>query len=84
MSRIPFDRGVAMVWPWAARRLMREAGLLAGPPDYCFIFPRSLRSLRFLERRVARLPLGAQYLVIGSKPSASQAAASAWFAAPLA
>jgi SAM-dependent methyltransferase len=68
MSRIPFDRGVSMVWPRTARRLMRQAGLHASAPEYCFIFPRSLRALRFMERHVSRLPLGAQYLVLGSKP----------------
>jgi len=68
MSRIPFDRGVSMVWPRTAQQWMRQAGLHASAPEYCFIFPRGLRALRFMEGRVSRLPLGAQYLVLGSKP----------------
>jgi SAM-dependent methyltransferase len=72
MSRIPFDRGVVMVWPRDARRLMRKAGLSAAWPDYCFIFPRVLGGLRFLERYASRLPLGAQYLVLGRKDGARE------------
>ena len=47
---------------------MRQAGLHVSAPEYCFIFPRRLSALRFVEKRVSRIPLGAQYLVLGSKP----------------
>jgi SAM-dependent methyltransferase len=71
MSRIPFDRGVTMVWPREARRLMQQAGLSAGAPDYCFLFPRGLSALRWIERHVTRFPFGAQYLVLGRKAAPS-------------
>jgi hypothetical protein len=35
--------------------------------DHLFLFPHALRWLRPLEARIARLPLGAQYLVLAEK-----------------
>jgi len=69
MRRIPFDRDAAMLWPAAARRLLRGADLAVELASFAFIFPRPLRLLRPLERYVSRLPLGAQYLVLGRKPA---------------
>ena len=37
--------------------------------DFLFIFPRVLKFFRPLERRVSRLPLGAQYQVLALKPA---------------
>ncbi len=64
MSKIPFDRDAIMVWPSEARRLMQHAGLTPVRTDFCFIFPKFLRSLRCLEPHLTRLPLGAQYQVL--------------------
>jgi SAM-dependent methyltransferase len=69
MSRIPFDRGAKPVPPPSARRLVVENGFtLAGPTRYLFVFPAVLKALRFTERRLERLPVGAQYLVLGQRP----------------
>jgi SAM-dependent methyltransferase len=67
MSRIPFDRDAVLVWPWQARRLLREAGLRIVRTDYLFVFPRFLKALRPAEPFLCGLPLGAQYQVLGIK-----------------
>lgn len=69
MRRIPFDRDAVPLLPWKARRLLVSAGFrCAAPTRYFFIFPRVLAVLRPLERLLARLPLGAQYLILGEAP----------------
>ena len=68
MSRIPFDRDAITLSPPAARRLVREGGFEIIRTDFLFFFPRCLSSLRSLERRLARLPLGAQYQVLCRRP----------------
>lgn len=70
MRRIPFDRDAAMVWPEQARRLAGRCGLEPLATDFLFIFPRFMRWLRPLERNLARLPLGAQYMVLCRRASA--------------
>jgi SAM-dependent methyltransferase len=67
MSRIPFDRGTIMLSVLETRRLMRAGGFEPIRTDFQFLFPRMLRSLRRLEPLAARLPLGAQYQVLGRK-----------------
>ena len=67
MSRIPFDRGAKMVSASGARKLLRDCGLEIERTDFLFIFPRPLSRLRSLEPRLSRLPLGAQYQVLGRR-----------------
>jgi SAM-dependent methyltransferase len=67
MSRIPFDRDAVMLSSLEAARLLRQAGFAVARTDYLFIFPRLLRALRWLEPRLSRLPLGAQYQVLARK-----------------
>jgi len=67
MSRIPFDRGAITISPPDARRLLRDAGFEIVLTDHLFFFPRMLRLLRPLERWLAAIPLGAQYLVLARK-----------------
>jgi len=67
MWRIPFDRGAQMLSPPAARRLLVAGGFEIVRTDFLFIFPRALRALRPLERRVHALPLGAQYQVLARR-----------------
>ncbi|MBW7907511.1 MAG: methyltransferase domain-containing protein [Kiritimatiellae bacterium] len=68
MSRIPFDREAITLAPPEARRLLRASGLQVRRSDSYFYFPRALRALRCLEPALARLPLGAQYLVLAQRP----------------
>jgi SAM-dependent methyltransferase len=67
MSRIPFDRDAITISPSEARRLLYAAGFEIVRSDYLFFFPRMLRWLRPLERWLAGVPLGAQYLVLARK-----------------
>ncbi len=60
----PFDQHAAMVSARNLRTLCRQAGLQVFLIRYAFIFPRWLGALRPLEKSLARLPLGAQYIVL--------------------
>jgi SAM-dependent methyltransferase len=67
MRRIPFDRDAQMLWPRGARRLLEDAGFEILSTDFLFVFPHALAALRPLERRVTRIPAGAQYMVLCRK-----------------
>ncbi len=68
MRRIPFDRDAVPMSPREARRLAADAGFAAVALRSLFYFPHALAWLRFLERPLSRLPLGAQIQVLASKP----------------
>ncbi|MBK5187430.1 MAG: class I SAM-dependent methyltransferase [Gemmatimonadaceae bacterium] len=67
MSRVPFDRDAITLTPPETRRLLRNAGFDIVSTDFLFVFPHALRALRPLERLLAPLPLGGQYLVLARK-----------------
>ena len=67
MSRIPFDRDAITLTPHETRRLVCAGGFEILRTDFLFIFPRMLRWFRWIEPLVTRLPLGAQYQVLGRK-----------------
>jgi SAM-dependent methyltransferase len=67
MWRIPFDRDADPVFPFQAEALMRQGGFEVLRTDFLFFFPRALRALRPVEPLLRRMPLGAQYLVLGRK-----------------
>jgi len=68
MSRIPFDRDAITLSVVEARQLLRAGGFEIVRTDSRFYFPRALGWLRGLEPMLAKLPLGAQYQVLGRKP----------------
>jgi SAM-dependent methyltransferase len=68
MANCSFDADAITITAREARRLLRDAGFEVVRTDFCFIFPRALRWLRFLEPGMAGLPLGAQYLVLCRRP----------------
>ena len=68
MSKISFDRDAILLSAREARRLLRIAGFKVLRTDYLFLFPQILKALRIIEPSLVRLPLGAQYQVIGRKP----------------
>jgi SAM-dependent methyltransferase len=70
MRRISFDRDAITMSPPEARRLVAAGGFELLRSDFLFLFPRALRWLRPLERLARKLPIGAQYLVLGRKPAA--------------
>jgi SAM-dependent methyltransferase len=67
MSKCAFDRDVIMLFPGAAKRLLREAGFEIIRTDFLFLFPRALGMFRDLERGLSRLPLGTQYQILCRK-----------------
>jgi SAM-dependent methyltransferase len=71
MSRCPFDRDAITIPAPSGRSLLAARGFEIVRTDFLFIFPRALRLLRWIEPRVSRLPLGAQYQVLCRKPAAS-------------
>jgi SAM-dependent methyltransferase len=68
MSRIEFDKDAVLVWPREARRLLEATGFRHVRTDFLFVFPHALRSARWMERYLARWPLGGQYMMIVEKP----------------
>lgn len=71
MSKIPFDHDAITLSAPETRRLVQAAGFEVVNTDFLFIFPRALRPLRALEPSLARLPLGAQYMVLARKPASA-------------
>jgi SAM-dependent methyltransferase len=68
MSRIPFDRDAVTISIPEARKMLRGAGFQVVRTDTRFYFPRFLSFLRVTEGVLGRLPLGAQYMLLGKKP----------------
>jgi SAM-dependent methyltransferase len=68
MSRVSFDEHAITITPPEARGLLRAAGFEVVETTALFIFPRALSWLRPLERLLAPLPLGGQYLVLCRAP----------------
>ena len=69
MRRIPFDRDAKLLSPSRARRLLARAGFDVLRTDFLFLFPRLLSALRPLERKLTRVPVGAQYMILCRKSS---------------
>ena len=68
MAKCVFDR-TAITIPWTeAKRMLLEAGFEIIRTDSLYYFPRVLKSLRFMEPGLRRLPLGAQYQVLCRRP----------------
>jgi SAM-dependent methyltransferase len=67
MRRIPFDRDAKLLSPPRARRLLTRAGFDVLRTDFLFLFPRLLSALRPLERKLTRVPVGAQYMILCRK-----------------
>jgi SAM-dependent methyltransferase len=67
MSRCEFDHDAQPLSRLSARRLLAAAGFEIVSIDFHFIFPRFLRFLRWSERLFIRVPLGAQFQVLGRK-----------------
>ncbi|HEX6274007.1 MAG TPA: class I SAM-dependent methyltransferase [Polyangiaceae bacterium] len=68
IHRLPFERDSVTVSVWEAKRLLRAGRFEILTASHLFVFPRFLRWFRALEPRLARLPIGAQYLVLAQKP----------------
>ncbi len=67
MRRIPFDRDAQLLTPKQARTLLSNQGFAPIETTSLFLFPRFLAPLRIIEPFVAKIPIGAQYLVLARK-----------------
>lgn len=67
VSRCEFDVGVELLPRAETVALLRAAGLRPIEQRYIAFFPWHGRAFRSVERALARLPLGAQYVVVGAK-----------------
>ena len=67
MSRISFDKDAVPVSARQMRAVMGQTGCSIVRTDYLFLFPHFTRCLRLLEPWLTRVPLGAQYQVLGRK-----------------
>lgn len=59
-----FDRNARLLTARTLKAVVRRAGFSHVQAKYCVFFPRALRALRPLEKRMGWLPLGAQYCVV--------------------
>src|SRR5262249_15393803 len=69
VRNVPFDEGVRLLRPGNASSLLRDTGFKTSRPWFYFFFPAFLRALRPLEAALKHVPIGAQYFVVGRRPS---------------
>jgi SAM-dependent methyltransferase len=66
VRRCAFDRDAVLLPSWRTAGLMARAGLRAVASRYFLLLPSTAAPARAIERRLARLPLGAQYIACGT------------------
>ncbi len=69
MRRIPFDRDAIPLSVLELRKRMRHAGYEVVSSRFLFYLPKPLSALRFIEPYLVKVPLGAQYYVLGRVPT---------------
>jgi SAM-dependent methyltransferase len=67
VASCPFDEDAVLIPAWKLRQCVAAAGFVGTRSAYRVFFPRRARALRFMERGLSWLPLGAQYYVVGMK-----------------
>src|SRR5262249_40595475 len=72
LRSVPFHEGVVLLNPGETSRLLERPGFAASAPRFSFFFPKRLAALRRFEPALRRVPLGAQYFVIGTRPADGQ------------
>ncbi|GAA6143327.1 class I SAM-dependent methyltransferase [Hydrogenophaga sp. 5NK40-0174] len=66
VSTCPFDADAVLLRPSELRRLYDRSGIELVDQSYCLFVPPRFSGLLFLERHLTWLPLGGQYVVIGT------------------
>jgi len=66
VRRCEFDRDAVLLPSWRTAGLMARAGLRAVESRYFLVLPSAAAAARAIERGLARLPLGAQYIACGT------------------
>ena len=67
MRRIPLDRDAIMLFASKATSILRRKGFEIVRKDYLSFFSHVLRAPRWIEPYCSRMPLGAEYMVLGRK-----------------
>jgi ubiquinone/menaquinone biosynthesis C-methylase UbiE len=67
INTCPYDENAHLILGHKMRRNFRRSGLEQVKVRYRLFFPRLLASLRWLEKYLTWLPLGAQYYTLGTK-----------------
>jgi len=65
VASCPFDAGAVLIPAQKLRQRVAAAGFAGIESAYRVFFPRRFRALRRMELGLVRLPLGAQYYVVG-------------------
>ena len=63
MKNNPFDNKAKVVYPKYLKNILKNVGFQFNTINYYFFYPIGLRFLRFTEKYLRKLPLGAQYFV---------------------
>ena len=69
MKKCPFDADAITLSYNESKKLLQMNGFEIINVSFCFIFPKALKFLRFIEKNLSTLPIGAQYLVLAKKIS---------------
>ncbi|MFZ4288301.1 class I SAM-dependent methyltransferase [Variovorax sp. HJSM1_2] len=67
VSTCPYDDDAVLLRPKELRQRLSGAGFQVKETDYCLFVPPSLPKLIWLERYLARVPLGGQYVLHAKK-----------------
>jgi len=67
MRENPFDEGAVVVYPRLLMEMAAAQGFVCREISYYFFFPRFLRCMRWLEKWLRRVPMGAQYFLWAAK-----------------
>lgn len=76
VSRCEFDKDAVLLSAGSAQQLYRQTGLHIEHVSHMLLFPWQGRLFRRIEQSLKRLPLGAQYAVLGRKPGVASAPTS--------
>lgn len=68
-KRNPLEGGMHMLFPWSAKKLLKQYGKIITLNFYSF-FPHWLRKLYFLEQYMIKIPVGTLYAVVVQKQCA--------------
>jgi SAM-dependent methyltransferase len=66
-----FDDDAILLWPREASKLLSRSGYADVRRDFIVFLPRALAKLRGLEPYLRGVPLGAQMMLVGTRPATS-------------
>lgn len=69
VATCPFDDDAILLWPREASRLLSQSGYTDVRRDFIVFLPRALAKLRPLEPYLRAVPLGAQMMLVGTRPA---------------